>query len=301
MYLKTALSNIRRSPFQAFAAISVLAVTFFVGTIIATLVYSSAQVLNYFETRPQVIAFIKSDAKATDINTLQSKLKNNNQIKDVKFVSKEDALSIYKNATSDNPLLGQLVSPSIFPSSIEFSVIDLNNTQKIIEQTKKIPIVDSVSFTASLGGETTLKDVIARLSRITFYIRVGGLALAVVLAFTSFLVLMVIVGMRIATKKGEIETLKLMGATGGFIKTPIVLEALVYTTLGVIGGWVLALMLILYATPTIINYFAAIPVLPHNNTMFFELMGMILGIEIVIGFIIAIVGGWTAVTRATSK
>jgi cell division transport system permease protein len=301
MYLKTALSNMRRSPFQAFAAISVLAVTFFVGTIIATLVYSSAQVLNYFETRPQVIAFIKSDAKDDEITLLQTKLKSNSQIKDVKFVSKEDALSIYKNATSDNPLLGQLVSPSIFPSSIEFSVTDLNNAQKVIEQTKKEPIVDSVSFTASLGNETTLKDVIARLSKITFYIRIGGLVLAVVLAFTSFLVLMVIVGMRIATKKGEIETLKLMGATGGFIKTPIVLEALIYTTLGVIGGWVLGIILILYATPTIINYFATIPVLPRDNTMFLELMLAILGIEIVIGFIIAIVGGWTAVTRATSK
>ncbi|CAN5317528.1 permease-like cell division protein FtsX [soil metagenome] len=301
MYLKTALSNIRRSPFQAVAAILVLSVSFFVASVIAILIYSSNQVLNYFETRPQVIAFIKSDTAQSDIDNFETKLKNNSEIKDIKFVSKEDALNIYKNATSNNPLLGQLVSPSIFPSSLEFSVKDLTNASKIIDQTKKEPIVDSVSFTASIGDENTLKDVIGRLTRITFYIRVGGLVLAAVLALTSFLVVMVIVGMRVATKKNEIETLKLMGATPGFIKSPIIFEAIIYVTFGVLIGWVMELILVLYASPTLINYFASIPILPKNTGAFFELNLMILGVELVIGFVIAIFGGWMAVSRATSK
>src|SRR6266404_4716225 len=112
MYIKTALSNIRRSPFQAVAAVMVLTVTFFVATVIALLIYSSAQVLNYFETRPQVIAFLKSDTAQSDIDKLQNKLKADSRVKDVKFVSKDQALTIYKSATSGNPLLGQLVSPS---------------------------------------------------------------------------------------------------------------------------------------------------------------------------------------------
>ncbi len=301
MYLKAALSNIRRSPFQAIAAISVLSVTFFVATIIALLIYSSAQVLNYFETRPQVIAFLKSDASATNIENLQNKLRNDSRVKDVKFVSKDQALTIYKSATSDNPLLGQLVSPSIFPASVEFSVKDLNNAQKVIDETKKETVVDSVSFTASLGDESTLKDVIGRLTKVIFYIRAGGLVLAGVLGVTSFLVLVVIVSMRIASKKGEIETLKLMGATSGFIQGPIMFEAILYVVIGVVIGWLLALIIILYASPTLVNYFATIPVIPKQNSQFIELIFGILGVEIVIGFVIAIAGGWTAVSRAISK
>jgi cell division transport system permease protein len=301
MYLKTALSNIRRSPFQAFSAILVLVVTFFVASIIAVLIYSSNQVLQYFETRPQVIAFLKSDAKESDINVLQNKLKNNNKIKDVKFVSKEAALLIYKNATSDNPLLGQLVTPSIFPASLEFSVKDLNNTQKLIDETKKEPIVDSVSFTASLGDESTLKDVISRLTKITFYIRVGGIVLSSVLAFTSFLVLMVIISMRIATKKSEIDTLSLMGATSSFIKLPLMFEAMIYVTIGVFVGWIVAVTLILYVTPSVINYFGAVPVIPKQGAPFLELIFGMLGVELFVGFIIAIIASYSAVTRAISK
>lgn len=301
MYLKTALSNIRRSPFQAIVAILVLTVTFFVATLIAVLIYSSAQVLNYFETRPQVIAFIKSDAKTEDVTALKDKLTADSRLKDIKYVTKEDALKIYKNATSDNPLLGQLVSPSIFPASLEFSVKDLNNTSKVIDEVKKDPIVDSVSFTASLGNESSLKDVLSRLTKITSYVRIGGLVLAFILAFTSFLVLMVIVSMRIAMKKSEIETLKLMGATSSFIKTPIMLEAIIYVTAGVVIGWILALILLLYASPTVINYFGAITVLPRQSSAFFELNLAILAGELLVGFVIALAGGWAAVTRAVSK
>jgi cell division transport system permease protein len=299
MYLKTALSNIRRSPFQAVAAILVLAVTFFVGTLIAVLVYSSAQVLNHLETSPRVIVFIKSDTKQEDINALQEKLKNNSQISDLQFVTKEEALTIYKDATSDNPLLGQLVSPSIFPSSLEFSVNQIENTQKVIDDVKKEPIVDSVGFTASLGDEAASKKAIERLSRITFYIRIGGLILGVILSMTSFLVLIVIVGMRIANKKGEMETLKLMGATGGFIKMPIIIEAIVYVTFGVLIGWFLAFVLILYATPTILNFFVSIPVLPQDTGSFVQLNLIILFCELVVGFIIATLGGMIAVTKAS--
>lgn len=301
MYLKGALTNIRRSPFQAIAAVLVLAVTFFVATIMAILIYSSAQVLNYFETRPQVIAFLKNDAKEADINSLRSKLESDSRVKDIKLVTKEDALAIYKNATSDKPLLGQLVSPSIFPASIEFSLKNLNDAQNIIDEVKKESIVESVGFTASLGDESALKDVIGRLTRITFYIRIGGIVLSLVLAATSFLVLMVIIGMRIATKKTEIETLRLIGATPSFIKTPIMLEAIIYVTAGIVIGWLAALILILYSSPTIIGYFSTVPVLPRDSFSFFELNFAILGIEVVIGFVIAVLGGWTAVTRAISK
>jgi len=301
MFLKTALSNIRRSPFQALTAIVALSVTFFVATLVSILMYSSAQVLKYFETRPQVIVFLKQDASADKIDSLKAKLEKDNKVKDLKFVSKEQALEIYKNVTSNNPLLGKLVSPSIFPASLEFSLKDLNDARKIIDEIKKEDVVDSVGFTASLGNEDALKEVIDRLTKITYYIRIGGLAVALILAFTSFLVLMVVIGMRIATKRNEIETLKLMGATSWFIKTPILLEGIIYVTIGVILGWALALTLELYLPPSIISYFGTVPILPRNNLEFLQLNFIILGIEVITGFVIAVLGSWTAATRAMSK
>ena len=185
IHIKTALDYIKRAPFQALAAIFVLTLTFFVATVMAVLVYSSSQLLKHFETRPQIIAFLKDESTSEAVATLQHKLSSDIRIKEVKYVSKEEALSIYKEATSDNPLLSELVSPSIFPASLEFSVTDLGYAQPVIDEVKSEAVVDQVGFTASLGGEKTLSDAVSRLRTATWYIRVGGGAFGAVLGSAS--------------------------------------------------------------------------------------------------------------------
>ena len=120
IHLKTALDYIKRTPFQALAATFVLSITFFVVSMLSVLVYSSGQLLRHFETRPQVIAFLKDEATPEQISALQTRLGNDSRVKNVNYITKEQALSIYKEATADNPLLSELVSPSIFPSGPVF-------------------------------------------------------------------------------------------------------------------------------------------------------------------------------------
>lgn len=297
VHLKTALGYIRRSPFQAMAATFVLTLTFFVATLVAVLVYSSSQLINYFETRPQVIAFLKDSATETNIADLQHKLEANGKVKEVKYVSKEEALSIYKKATSDNPLLGQLVSPSIFPASLEFSVSDLNFAQGVIDDVKEEAVVDSVGFTAALGGESSLDDVVSRLQTITLYVRIGGAVFVGMLALTSFVVLLIIISMRMSTRKEEVEILDLIGATQNFIRSPIIIEAYLYSFFGVVLGWIIAFIGILYLAPSAVMYFGEIPVLPRETVGIFQLFGIIFGIELVISGILALSGSLLAVSR----
>ena len=297
IHFKTAWDYIRRSPFQAFAASFVLTLTFFITTLVSVLVYSSSKLITYFETRPQVIAFLKADAKDSDIADLQHKLALDTHIENIKYVSKEEALSIYKKATSDNPLLGQLVSPSIFPASLEFSVTDLSFAQDIIKQVKSESIVDSVGFTAALGGESSLNDVVGRLKTITTYVRIGGIVFVGLLFATSLVVLLVITSMRVVGRREEVEILNLIGATKGFIRSPIIIEAFLYTISGVILGWAIAFIAILYLAPTAVAYFGEIQVLPRDVLGIFELFGVIFAIEVVTGAVLALSGSLLAVSR----
>lgn len=301
IHIRTAFDSMRRSPFQAMAAIFVLSITFFVITSIAVLVYSSEQALKYFETRPQVIAFLQNDAEDQDIALLQTALNGDTRVKDVKFVSKEEALEIYKESTSDNPLLSELVSPSIFPASLEFSLSDLTFAEEVISEIKQEEIVDRVGFTASLEGESGLTDVVNRLRTITWYVRVGGGVFAGTLISTSFLVLLIIIGMRMTTRRKEIEILDLIGATPGFIRSPIVLEALIYSVLGVFLGWVAVLVTVLYSAPNVVSYFGEIPVLPKDTVALLTLFGLILASEMAVGVFIALTGSLLAVTRVSRK
>ena len=62
--INTAFHNIRRSPFQAVAAILILSITFFVGTLLSILVYSSGQAIKYFEKFLTAEGFSDTQAEA---------------------------------------------------------------------------------------------------------------------------------------------------------------------------------------------------------------------------------------------
>lgn len=301
IHTKTAIDAIKRSPFQAMSAIFVMALTFFVATTVAILVYASNKSLNYIETRPQIIAFLNKDTKEEDIISLQSKLGLDNRIKDLKYVPKEEALEIYKKATSDNPLLAELVSPSIFPASLEFSVTDLTLAQNVISEIGQEKIVEQVGFTANIGGEKSLDDVVNRLKDIGRYVRIGGISFVAVLGATSFLVLLVIISMRMTSRKSEIEILSLIGATPSFVSRPIILEGVLYSVIGVFIGWMFSFILWLYVSPNILSYFGQVPVLPKDPASFFVLFLIILGIELVVGIILALIGTIVAVKRSLKK
>lgn len=298
IHFKSALASIRRSPFQAASAIFVLWITFFVATLFSVLAYSSDKLLKYFETRPQVISFIKVDAKDVEIADLQHKLEADSKIKDVKYVSKEEALSIYKKATSNNPQLGELVSPSIFPASLEFSLIDLSFAKEIIENIKSEKIVDSVGFTASIGNNSDLSSVVTKLKNITSFVRIGGIILTCLLVLTSFVVLLVIVSMRLVSRREEIEILSLIGATQKFIRSPIVIEAVLYSIFGVLAGWLSGFVVILYIAPNLISFFGEIPIIPVNFIEVVKIFGIILGLEVIMGVFIAYLGSFIAVSRS---
>jgi cell division transport system permease protein len=297
LHLKTSFDNIKRAPFQATAAILVLAVTFFVSTLVSISVFSSHQLLRYFESRPQIIAFLTDDVTAEQVDEFMGRLEEDPRVANLRFVSKEEALKIYKEATADNPLLGELVSPSIFPASVEFSPSNLDEAQELIDLMSDELIVDDIGFTASVGGSSAVSEVIERLKTVTYYVRVAGALAIGVLAATSFLVLMVVIGMRISMKRDEIDSLSLIGATPGFIRTPLMLEAIHYSIIGVFVGWLLAVVLTMYASPKIFSYFGDIPVLPKESGQFFGLLGLILVGELVVGIFIAILGSLFSLSR----
>lgn len=301
IHYKTAIDSIKRSPFQAISAIFVLSLTFFVATTVAILVYASNKSLSYFETRPQIISFLKNDTTAEAVSALQNKLNQDVRIKDVKYVAKEEASEIYKKATEDNPLLSELVSPSIFPASLEFSVTDLKLAEEVINEVKNEAIVEQVGFTANIGGEKSLGDVVERLKSISYYLRLGGIVFVSALGLTSFLVLLIIISMRMTSRKGEIEILSLIGATPAFVRSPIIIESIIYSVIGVSIGWTISLISWLYISPSVLSYFGQIPVLPKEPLQFFILFATILGVELVTGLLIALTGSLIAVKRSLKK
>ena len=94
------------------------------------------------------------------------------------------------------------------------------------------------------------------------------------------------------------EILDLIGATPGFIRRPIVIEAVTYAVIGVLVGWVLAVILVLYTTPALVGYFNQINILPRDTLELFTLLGFIFTGELLVALFLSLTGSAIAVSRS---
>lgn len=283
-FLKTAWKNIRRSPYQAFAAILIMTLTFLAVSFFAFLLVGSSQIINYFESKPQVTAFFTNEAKQSDINALENTLLKTGKTASIKFVSKEGALKIYKEQNKNDPLLLELVTADVLPASFEISAVKIEDLGPISDMLKKSSIVSEVIYQ---------KDVVSTLTSWTSAIRKIGISLIVLLSLVSVFIMVTIIGIKISQKKEDIEIMKLIGATSWYIRWPFIAEGVAYGIIGSVIGWFIATGALLYATPFLESFLKGIPVLPVSYTSLL----ILLGLEIMFAIFLGIISSFLAVFR----
>ena len=103
--LRLTLHHIRRSPFQSLIAILVMFFSFLVLNLFMVFSNGMSSVLKYFETKPEITVFLKDGLDRNTVEDLQKELSNYPNIREIKFISKEKALSIYKEQNKNQPHL----------------------------------------------------------------------------------------------------------------------------------------------------------------------------------------------------
>jgi cell division transport system permease protein len=105
--ISIALQRIKRSPYQTLAAVSIMTMTLFLASIFFLLAVGSQLVLRFFETRPQVNAFYNQETVPLpqEVELIRADLESTGLVENFKYVSKEEALQVYKELNKNDPLL----------------------------------------------------------------------------------------------------------------------------------------------------------------------------------------------------
>ena len=88
--------RLRRTPYQTVASLFMMFITLFVLGLFLLLVGSTTALVGYFESKPQLTVFFANDKDKASIDQLSEKLKSTGKVLSTKYVSKEEALSIYR-------------------------------------------------------------------------------------------------------------------------------------------------------------------------------------------------------------
>ena len=284
--LQTAWKQIRRTPYQAMVAVMVMFLTFFALSVFTLISFGSIKILKYFEASPQVIAFFEKgkDISEGDLSKIKSRLEATGKLASFKYVSIHEAEAIYKEKNKDDPLLLELVNYKILPPSIEISATSIDALPELKKILESQPGVKDIAF---------YEDIVKSLGNWIKNIRLFGMGLVSYLLIQSFLVVITIIGMKILARKEEIEIMKLIGASHGFVRWPFVLEGIFYGVTGAFLAWGTSYIGLLYATPFLVSWLGDINLLPVP--IWFMLL--LLSGEIILGILVGFFGSLLAVHR----
>lgn len=232
--LREALGAFRRAPVLTGLAAAMVALALFVVGLFALATYNLQLALVSIEERVEVVVYLLDDVRQSEIDLLQSELAKLGEVARVRYVSKREAL---ERAQQDLPEFAELfsgVEVNPLPQSLEIELRPGARNREVVERVSEAasgyPFVEDVRY----GREWVDK---------LFTLRRVGAATTAVLGGAFLLVAALIIGtaLRIAifARRDEIQIMRLVGATNGFIRLPFLLEGALSGLLGGLLAWLL--------------------------------------------------------------
>jgi cell division transport system permease protein len=231
-----------------------------------------------------VEAFFPQDASQEQMDEVRSRVEEYPQVSEVNFVSKEEGLERFKETYSDRPELYEGLGSDFIQASLQIKLKDTEAGDAVASNLRDEGFADE--------DVTYPQQTIERLNEVTDYMIWGLRAATALFLISSVLLISNTIRISIFARRKEIEVMKLVGASDGFVRTPFVFEGLVQ---GLTGAGLAAIVVVW------LNYLfvewsqGSLPFVPISsgavNTP------LVLLILVAVGAAIGIVGSFLSVTR----
>ena len=246
-FLAEAFGSMRRNWVMAMAAV----ITVFISTAILGAVLVTRDNLNQGATnhknRVMIEVFIKDNSTPDQVAALQHKidaLKSQGQVKSYTYVSKEQALAIFRKRFGERIVANLPINP--LPASYQIQVQDTNNVDKVAALFFNDPTVDNDPGTHN--GVKYAKETVRKMLGTISLIEKGMWVVTIIFAAAAVLLISTTVRLSIFARRREVEIMRLVGATNWFIRWPFVFEGFITGLLGAIfagvfvwiGNWGIA-------------------------------------------------------------
>ena len=216
----------RRNGLMTLASISTVALSLFMLGVLLCGVVNLNNMAASLETQVQLSVYLKDDLTTNQIMETGKAVKSQPHIKELKFVTKDQALQDFKSRLGDDQkqMIDSLEGVNPLPNSYIVTFENPQDVKLAAKELATVPGVESVHY-----GQ----DVVDELFKITQIIRIGGIVLIAFLAAATLFIISNTIRLTVFARRKEIAIMKYVGATNGFIRWPFVIEGML---LGCIGG-----------------------------------------------------------------
>ncbi len=224
-----ALIDFWRNKGMSVAAIFVLSITTFLATGLFFIHGISDFVILKVQEKIDITAYFKIDTTEQDMLNVKNEItKISPNIKNIQYVSKEDALNQFVQKHKDNQVFSNALSEVGDNPFLPSLNIITNGDPSQYEQVSNILQGDQFSAIIEKVDFSQKKDTIQKVFSITSSINKFGLIAGIMLGLIGILVVFNTIKLVIESSKEEISTMKIVGASSWFIKSPFVIQGALF-------------------------------------------------------------------------
>lgn len=281
-FLHEALKNVRLNLLMSltamtttFICILVLGVAFLINAHVGGLVDSVRQDVS-------IEAFFDGDAGQERIDEVRGEVAGYPEVAGVTVVTQEEAVERFQETFSDQPALSESVEE--LPASLQIELENPGDAEAVAAKLRE------TGFT-----EENLRypqQTIDRLNTVTGYIVWGLRGATALFLVSSVLLISNAIRLSIFARRQEIEVMKLVGASDGFVRTPFVFEGLVQSLIGAL----LAALVVIWANSLFVDWIQdAVPFIPISGEA--VNVPLLLLVLLGLGAVIGVLGSYLSVRR----
>jgi len=179
--------------------------------------------ISRLEEKVDISVYFKENIPEEDILDVKDELSRNSEVKDIKYVSREQALLDFVERHKQDPLLMKSleeVGINPFLASLNIRAADPSQYEKItasLEGSSFKDLIEKIDYYQR-------KSVIERIFSLTASIKKFGLIFSILLLLLSFLVVLNTTRLAIYNMSEEIKIQKLVGASNWFLRGPFLVQ-----------------------------------------------------------------------------
>ena len=283
-----ALKNIRLNLLMAITAVTttfVCILVFGLGLLVSSHIQG---IIGSVREDVSVEAFMPNDTRQ-EMNALAQEVKGWPQVTEVTEVSEQEAFAEFRDKFSDQPDLYEDLDQGVLPKSLQIQLEDPSTATAVAERLKQ-----EEGFTEQ--DLSYPQQTIDRLNSVTSVVIWGLYGATLLFLIASVLLISNAIRLSIFARRKEIEVMKLVGASDGFVRTPFVFEGLLQG----LAGSVIAALVVLWINYLFVEWaHEALPFVPIAteavNAPFLILL------LVAVGVAIGVIGSFLSVTRFLRK
>ena len=231
---REALLSFRRAPLLSVLSVTTIAFSLFTVGLFGLVAINLREALRGLEERVEIVAFVLRSTPAETITLATQDIAAFPEVKDVVFVSEEQALARARQELVEFRDAYRDLQVNPLPASIEVRLKegyrDATNVERVAQRLRGFSFVEDVRFG---------RDWVRKLDHLRNITGLVGLVIGLAFAAVAVVIIGVTIRLTLLQRAREISVMRLVGATNWFIRGPFLLEGALK---GLLGGFLSLLL-----------------------------------------------------------